>query len=410
MDRVSASLLHRPGTEPTAKTSEVNGEAADTPPNGDNDPVAVWSPTPKAPAQRSSFRKMRMQTLAAPRLFRFVNVSPLAQATWWQLWSSGGELKRFKDGRAGVALWGSLTYAKQIADRVGRSERQVRRALDELEEAGMLSRHRIIRGYAYRMMIPDQLAAELMQQLDDESKRRTVKTAEVAEADDQIETIDGPDPDRDAKCLHLQTLFSPKTAETLADVAIVRATPLDRLSFAIQKATKSKAENPAGLLRSWINKGDIPGPKRSRLPSERKAAKAKIEGGEPFAAHRRRERSKTEGLETVLRRAGEAFAKLELMPDGRFQPMEILNLVMPVQDAARVSPDEWNAKRDAAETRMQELRHRFRVSHFNADWPRQVAEKAVSEDPEANAGVWADAVIIGIARNVDALIRTQATA
>jgi len=405
MDRVSASLLHRPGTEPTAKTSEVNGEAADTPPNGDNDPVAVWSPTPKAPAQRSSFRKMRMQTLAAPRLFRFVNVSPLAQATWWQLWSSGGELKRFKDGRAGVALWGSLTYAKQIADRVGRSERQVRRALDELEEAGMLSRHRIIRGYAYRMMIPDQLAAELMQQLDDESKRRTVKTAEVAEADDQIETIDGPDPDRDAKCRHLQTLFSPKTAETLADVAIVRATPLDRLSFAIQKATKSKAENPAGLLRSWINKGDIPGPKRSRLPSERKAAKAKIEGGEPFAAHRRRERSKTEGLATVLRRAGESFAAIETTPQG-----VLLDLAMPVRFAARVSPDEWNAKRDAAETRMRDLRHRFRVSHFNADWPRRVAEKAVDEDPEANAGVWTDAVIIGIARIVDVATREQATA
>lgn len=78
-----------------------------------------------------------------------------AQLLWWHLVMLGGPIRRLEDERAGVEVYGKTSRVAALADRIGASVSTVRKALDELKDAGLIQRERTVRGFRTWVLLPD---------------------------------------------------------------------------------------------------------------------------------------------------------------------------------------------------------------------------------------------------------------
>lgn len=78
-----------------------------------------------------------------------------AQLLWWHLIMLGGPIQRLRDGRAGTEVYGKTSRVAALADRIGASVSTVRKALDELGDAGLIQRERTVRGFRTWVLLPD---------------------------------------------------------------------------------------------------------------------------------------------------------------------------------------------------------------------------------------------------------------
>lgn len=116
--------------------------------------------TPPTPA----FLKIRAVTEAAHYLANagppsVRGLSQTAQNLWFRLVLLGGKAVEFNDGRIGVEVIGRASRLAALASDMACTPRTVSRAVAELVECGIVERRRMVRGFATRVLLPDQAVA-----------------------------------------------------------------------------------------------------------------------------------------------------------------------------------------------------------------------------------------------------------
>jgi len=108
----------------------------------------------------AGYVKMAAMTTAAQYLAscggaKATGLKHRAQLIWWHLVMLGGPIQRLRDGRAGTEVYGKTSRVAALADRIGASVSTVRKALDELKDAGLIQRERTVRGFRTWVLLPD---------------------------------------------------------------------------------------------------------------------------------------------------------------------------------------------------------------------------------------------------------------
>ena len=108
----------------------------------------------------AGYVKMAAMTTAAQYLAscggaKATGLKHRAQLIWWHLVMLGGPIQRLRDGRAGIEVYGKTSRVAALADRIGASVSTVRKALDELKDAGLIRRQRTVRGFRTWVLLPD---------------------------------------------------------------------------------------------------------------------------------------------------------------------------------------------------------------------------------------------------------------